>query len=145
MARVVLQTLGSPTAASSSSAQATAAASLPPIYNENGVELEQPLTIHPLTGKPKIKRQFARRYASLILAHVARENAANATREALEYRAKKKAQLELLERQSRKGEGANRGDSGGGGCQASNTGRRGLLSLRSFVCVVYAECPPFLL
>jgi len=69
----------------------------PPIYNENGSELEQPIVINPRTGKPKLKRRFARRYASLILAHVAKENAAKATREALEYRARREKALKEAE------------------------------------------------
>ena len=72
----------------------------PPLYNEHGVELQQPIEINPRTGKPKVKRQFARRYASLILAHVARENAATATREALEYRARKQRLLEMEQKAS---------------------------------------------
>ena len=66
-------------------------ASPPPIYNENGVELAQPITINPRTGKPRVKKHFARRYASLILNHVAKENAKAATKEALEYKKRKQA------------------------------------------------------
>jgi len=118
MARVVQAVqLQSPT-------RTAAASSLPPIYNEHGVELQQPITIHPLTGKPRVKRQFARRYASLILAHVARQNAARAAQEALEYRAKKKVHMELLERQARVVAAAAESSSGSGGA----SGRKGVVS-----------------
>ena len=83
-----------PTMGGSGEASGSGGQAYTPIYNENGVELEQPIVINPRTGKPKVKRQFARRYASMILAHVARENAAAATREAMEYRARKAAHLE---------------------------------------------------